>query len=533
MSTLFSLPVQIPLTSAAGLYPGAKAYFYVTGSTTPKTVYTDADLTTPHSNPVVADANGQFAPIWMATDQAYRVHLKTAAGVTISGYPIDGVGGMPLTRSNIGEVFYPTTTAETLAGVTPSNHIYEPGNVLRYGAVGDGVTNDADAFNAASACLAVTNGHNIFIPSGRTYKLSTQWTVSAPNGTRKMLVEGYGARIITSGAISGLKITGRRVTVKGLFIDHDANTSATMGIDVFGATRITIQDCRISAGVGMPATYIGIHARNSDDSDDDTGSFWTSISDCEFYSSDNTMPVGVQIYGSSNSCVIANNNFNGVVVPIRVKGKTSSICTPNATLIDGNALEGFTTAIDVANASTNPAEGMRVVNNRAETGTTFFSWTGATQEANVPAVLSGNYVLSSVTDYIYNPGSYLYQSTDMSLYGTGETPEMKFTSMHGLRSRVYYNGTGQPFAAQAYSEGQGFTLYKNNGTKVAGLVLDTGDATARLDLGTPSVYSGSGSPESALTAVPGSLYLDYTNGVAYMKNTGSGNTGWKLVTQAP
>lgn len=46
------------------------------------------------------------------------------------------------------------------------------------------------------------------------------------------------------------------------------------------------------------------------------------------------------------------------------------------------------------------------------------------------------------------------------------------------------------------------------------------------------VNTYAGSPESNVTAVVGSICFDTTNGVAYMKKTGTGNTGWKLVTQA-
>lgn len=44
--------------------------------------------------------------------------------------------------------------------------------------------------------------------------------------------------------------------------------------------------------------------------------------------------------------------------------------------------------------------------------------------------------------------------------------------------------------------------------------------------------SAAGSPEGVITANIGSFYTDTTNGVAYMKKSGTGNTGWKLVTQA-
>ena len=39
--------------------PGAKAYFYAGGTTTPLTVYTDAAEAVTHPDPVVADANGR------------------------------------------------------------------------------------------------------------------------------------------------------------------------------------------------------------------------------------------------------------------------------------------------------------------------------------------------------------------------------------------------------------------------------------------------------------------------------------------
>jgi len=40
------------------------------------------------------------------------------------------------------------------------------------------------------------------------------------------------------------------------------------------------------------------------------------------------------------------------------------------------------------------------------------------------------------------------------------------------------------------------------------------------------IYSGDGSPEDVQTAPPGSLYLDYTNGILYVKSSGTGASGW-------
>jgi hypothetical protein len=87
MPSLFYLP---KVTSLAG----SKLYFYATGTSTPQAVYTDEDLTVPHSNPVVADASGVFAPIYFdGTVGNFRVSHYTSADVLI--YTVDDVPSGP------------------------------------------------------------------------------------------------------------------------------------------------------------------------------------------------------------------------------------------------------------------------------------------------------------------------------------------------------------------------------------------------------------------------------------------------------
>jgi hypothetical protein len=47
--------------------------------------------------------------------------------------------------------------------------------------------------------------------------------------------------------------------------------------------------------------------------------------------------------------------------------------------------------------------------------------------------------------------------------------------------------------------------------------------------GSPTLNSGSGTPEAAVTATPGSLFLRTDNGTLYAKGSGTGNTGWLLL----
>ena len=80
---------------------GGKLYFYATGTSTPKTTYSDAALTTPNANPVVLDAAGVPGDIFY-TGSA-KVVLKDANDVQLRVLdPVDaccasegGGGGEP------------------------------------------------------------------------------------------------------------------------------------------------------------------------------------------------------------------------------------------------------------------------------------------------------------------------------------------------------------------------------------------------------------------------------------------------------
>lgn len=68
---------------------GARAYFYVTGTTTLTNVYADNALTTPLSNPVVANSAGRFVPIFLDPAVTYRLIVKDADDVAIANGDVD------------------------------------------------------------------------------------------------------------------------------------------------------------------------------------------------------------------------------------------------------------------------------------------------------------------------------------------------------------------------------------------------------------------------------------------------------------
>ncbi|HSH17242.1 MAG TPA: hypothetical protein VLD18_14465 [Verrucomicrobiae bacterium] len=62
---------------------GAKVYFYATGTTTDKTVYQNEGLSTPHTQPVVADSAGVVAAVYGTEADDYKVVFETSADVEI------------------------------------------------------------------------------------------------------------------------------------------------------------------------------------------------------------------------------------------------------------------------------------------------------------------------------------------------------------------------------------------------------------------------------------------------------------------
>lgn len=95
-------------TTLARTIPGARAYFFETGTTTPLTVYTDSDLATAHDHPLVADAYGEWPAVYIPAG-SYRVRVADDEGVTARDY--DGVVSPGVPGANDLTV---TTFAETI-----------------------------------------------------------------------------------------------------------------------------------------------------------------------------------------------------------------------------------------------------------------------------------------------------------------------------------------------------------------------------------------------------------------------------------
>lgn len=78
---------QTAVDSNLNAYPGAKLLtFDSVAKTTPKTTYSDPELSTPHTNPVVANGSGQFPQIFAPAGDKFYLVLNTAANVLVDDF---------------------------------------------------------------------------------------------------------------------------------------------------------------------------------------------------------------------------------------------------------------------------------------------------------------------------------------------------------------------------------------------------------------------------------------------------------------
>lgn len=85
MANLF-VPFQVAVDGNGLAMPGAKLYFYQTGTNTPQDTWSSSSLTIPflNPNPVEADSNGLWPPIYLGGALDYKAILKTSADVTVA-----------------------------------------------------------------------------------------------------------------------------------------------------------------------------------------------------------------------------------------------------------------------------------------------------------------------------------------------------------------------------------------------------------------------------------------------------------------
>jgi hypothetical protein len=204
---------------------------YQAGTLTPQATYVDSSQTTQNTNPIILNARGE-AQIWLDPTKAYKFALTDAFGNNIPGWPVDNIQGSltfgSLTQQILGLVLYPRTAAETTAGVTPVNFFYQPLDPLRYGAIGDGTTDDTTAMNFWAAVVNASTTPNSVWTQGKTYLCGPITTITTNDLTLQM--NGCTIKVKPNSwpsAVVHFNFTGVRTRIYAATIDgNQANFAA-------------------------------------------------------------------------------------------------------------------------------------------------------------------------------------------------------------------------------------------------------------------------------------------------------------------
>lgn len=178
---------------------GGKIFTYAAGTTTPQTTYTSRDGLTPNTNPIILDAAGRTPQeIWTTEGILYKYVIKNADNVLIRSW--DNIGAS-VVASDLAQDLANTTDnskGDALVGFRQSNasgfltgavartvndKLQEYVSVKDFGAVGDGVTDDTAAIQAAFDSIGTVTagahqdispkGMTLYFPAGRYLVTST------------------------------------------------------------------------------------------------------------------------------------------------------------------------------------------------------------------------------------------------------------------------------------------------------------------------------------------------------------------------
>ena len=151
---------------------GAQATFYAAGTNDPLEVYADADMTVPHPSPLVANGMGVFPLVY--SNAAASVTVTDAAGVALSGYPMELAASVPAGDSAASGVSFAPTAEIPETDVQAALERVQANIVEPLADFGLGVTGDAtlianiDATDTASGVYRFSNTTTGTFPTGYT-----------------------------------------------------------------------------------------------------------------------------------------------------------------------------------------------------------------------------------------------------------------------------------------------------------------------------------------------------------------------------
>ena len=247
MAQLFHLSGQTLVDGNGAPYALAKAYFYETGTTTPKTTYSNAGLSSSNTNPVVADANGRFGDIYLIAGR-YKVVYATSADVTIDTLdPVDGTSQLITAASAPGTTYpflryYNTTDGRVYRRNAANSAWIDEGLVdelINAATVSEVLTGTSTAKAVTPDSLAgvwqrgadIASASTLSLPAGGGGVFNVTGTtgitgISSAQGGRSVRLRFAGSLVLTHNGTSFILPGAQNITVSAGDVAHFINDAA-------------------------------------------------------------------------------------------------------------------------------------------------------------------------------------------------------------------------------------------------------------------------------------------------------------------
>jgi hypothetical protein len=443
--------------------------------------------------------------------------LKTSSGTGISvpnGYTfVLRCDGTNVVTTGVADTAIPFLQAGSGAVVrTAQSKMRDVVSVKDFGAVGDGVADDTAAIQA---CLDYANsaGKCVLIPNG-TYKVLDSlvlydYQVIRGQGWRKTMI---------TGALANKSI------IRTQYGENPSYAQRTIGWDIgeFSVTNSGVGSIGLNFGNVGYSNVVNMGVYNAE-----TGlkctqrTYYTCFINLTCQA--NFVCADLQSDGGANEFINCNFGFGGGVGNAGVKITSGSWKFNGGTVDTNSADAGW--FFKVGENGYPITASLQISNVYVE---------GGTSAQNVL-----HFYDNTITTNIFGMerrgslGPVVYENTAIydGIYmdsASQPNPSGQFT-----RRTTYTRnpGTGVIDGSIRSLEGGVLKVFAQDGTSVGGL------SVGKLFLGgggdtSLGVYSGAGSPESAITAPVGSLYVRTDGGTSnslFVKGSGSGNTGWLWV----
>jgi len=246
--------------------PGAKLEWFAAGSSLPLATYSDANLTIPNPNPVVADASGRFPEIYLQL-LPYKYVLSTSQGVVLvtRDYFSPGTDTVALTRLALAEL--PVRSAgqkadlveggragrfTSFVGTPPSDplqgiYIQSLTDGFYWARDWDGINGYPEWFYDNSGdWLAALNACETLCPvihlGAKDYSISATWAIQTENRTVK------GSSRFNRASGTGTRITMASATANIVKVGYDTQPAGAVEQDQLQGgflKNVTLQDLAI------------------------------------------------------------------------------------------------------------------------------------------------------------------------------------------------------------------------------------------------------------------------------------------------